>query len=88
MSGLLKDEDELEKSYPPQSNDTYHGDYISYESLPDEFDAREAWPDCKSIGLIRNQGQCLSCWAVSVASVISDRVSSFPTNFNYFCGNS
>ena len=41
--------------------------------LPTYFDAREAWPKCSSIGEIRDQSQCGSCWAVSSASVMSDR---------------
>ena len=30
--------------------------------LPDTFDAREEWPNCKSISEIRDQGKCGSCW--------------------------
>jgi cathepsin B len=30
--------------------------------LPDEFDAREQWPDCPTIKEIRDQGSCGSCW--------------------------
>ncbi|KAK6730250.1 hypothetical protein RB195_006985 [Necator americanus] len=42
--------------------------------LPERFDAREKWPHCASIGLIRDQSACGSCWAVSAASVMSDRL--------------
>uniref|UniRef100_A0A5S6QAW7 Pept_C1 domain-containing protein n=1 Tax=Trichuris muris TaxID=70415 RepID=A0A5S6QAW7_TRIMR len=41
--------------------------------LPPNFDARIQWPYCKYIGMIRNQANCGSCWAVSSASVITDR---------------
>jgi cathepsin B len=43
-------------------------------AIPDSFDARQQWPQCTSISTIRNQGQCGTCWAVSSASVISDRL--------------
>ncbi|CAJ0594742.1 unnamed protein product [Cylicocyclus nassatus] len=44
------------------------------KTIPPSFDAREKWPECKSIRLVRNQANCGSCWAVSVASVMSDRL--------------
>ncbi|UMM37955.1 hypothetical protein L5515_009557 [Caenorhabditis briggsae] len=44
------------------------------EPLPDTFDARDQWPDCKSLKFIRNQASCGSCWAFGAAEVISDRV--------------
>nr|XP_018899986.1 PREDICTED: cathepsin B-like cysteine proteinase 4 [Bemisia tabaci] len=40
---------------------------------PESFDARTKWPKCPSISHIHDQGNCGSCWAVSVASVIADR---------------
>ncbi|EGT44629.1 hypothetical protein CAEBREN_31940 [Caenorhabditis brenneri] len=44
------------------------------EPLPDTFDSREQWPECKSIKLIRNQATCGSCWAFGAAEIISDRI--------------
>ncbi|VEN58285.1 unnamed protein product [Callosobruchus maculatus] len=44
------------------------------EDLPKEFDARKHWSNCKSIGVIPDQSGCSSCWAVSAAGVMSDRV--------------
>ena len=32
------------------------------DDLPDSFDAREQWPNCRSIRDIRDQGACGSCW--------------------------
>ena len=32
------------------------------EDIPDTFDARTQWPNCPSIGDIRDQGSCGSCW--------------------------
>ena len=31
---------------------------------PDSFDARDKWSQCPTIGTIRNQGSCGSCWSV------------------------
>ncbi|XP_075225179.1 cathepsin B-like [Lycorma delicatula] len=42
--------------------------------IPKSFDARENWPNCKSIKEIKNQGHCGSCWAVSSATTMSDRL--------------
>lgn len=42
--------------------------------LPESFDARDHWPDCPTIGLIRDQSGCGSCWAFGAAESISDRI--------------
>ncbi|EYB95961.1 hypothetical protein Y032_0154g2965 [Ancylostoma ceylanicum] len=42
--------------------------------LPESFDARDHWPECKSIGIIRDQSACGSCWAVASASAMSDEL--------------
>ena len=41
--------------------------------LPENFDSREAWPNCPSIGEIRDQGSCGSCWAFGASEAITDR---------------
>ncbi|XP_055344272.1 cathepsin B-like [Paramacrobiotus metropolitanus] len=43
-------------------------------AIPECFDARQKWPNCKSISEIRDQGGCGTCWAVSSSSVMSDRL--------------
>uniref|UniRef100_A0A1I7UE37 Pept_C1 domain-containing protein n=1 Tax=Caenorhabditis tropicalis TaxID=1561998 RepID=A0A1I7UE37_9PELO len=47
---------------------------IHPELLPASFDARDQWPACKSIRMIRDQTSCGSCWAFGAAEVISDRI--------------
>jgi cathepsin B len=42
--------------------------------LPDEYDLREEYKDCKSLRDIRDQYRCGGCWAFTVAEVISDRI--------------
>ncbi|KAI6171027.1 Cpr-5 [Aphelenchoides bicaudatus] len=43
-------------------------------TLPTSFDISQKWPKCKKVfGAIADQSQCGSCWAVSTASVITDR---------------
>lgn len=44
-------------------------------AIPEEFDARSAWPNCPTIGEIRDQGSCGSCWAFGAVEAMSDRVS-------------
>lgn len=45
---------------------------IDDASIPDQFDARQKWPNL--IHPIRDQQQCGSCWAFSASEVLSDRV--------------
>ncbi|KIH65194.1 papain family cysteine protease [Ancylostoma duodenale] len=44
------------------------------EDPPASFDARTHWPECTSIGTIRDQSACGSCWAVSSAEAMSDEI--------------
>jgi len=45
------------------------GAYVPTE----HFDAREKWSHCKSIGSIKNQGHCGSCWAFGAVETLEDR---------------
>nr|XP_005160989.1 cathepsin Bb isoform X1 [Danio rerio] len=42
--------------------------------LPDSFDLRDQWPNCKTLNQIRDQGSCGSCWAFGAVESISDRI--------------
>jgi len=44
------------------------------KSLPENFDSRDQWSGCDSIKEIQDQSDCGSCWAVSSASAMSDRI--------------
>uniref|UniRef100_A0A1I7UE38 Pept_C1 domain-containing protein n=1 Tax=Caenorhabditis tropicalis TaxID=1561998 RepID=A0A1I7UE38_9PELO len=57
----------------PQEDDPILDD-IKTELLPASFDARDRWPACRSIRMIRDQTWCASCWAFGAAEVISDRI--------------
>jgi len=51
-------------------------DYVfvrSSRNIPDEFNAAEYWPNCKTIGHIYDQGHCGSCWAMAAFEVMQDR---------------
>ncbi|XP_050426768.1 cathepsin B-like [Adelges cooleyi] len=48
--------------------------YENIQYIPRTFDARKKWKNCQTVGHIRDQGQCGSCWAHSTTSAFSDRL--------------
>ncbi|PIO68319.1 papain family cysteine protease, partial [Teladorsagia circumcincta] len=61
------------------SRDQYHNTAVLDESdngddIPESFDSRIKWAHCPSLFYIRDQSLCGSCWAISTASAISDRL--------------
>jgi hypothetical protein len=53
---------------PPATH--YSDSYVA----PSAFDSRTAWPSCPSIGHIRDQSTCGSCWAFGAVEAMSDRL--------------
>jgi cathepsin B len=47
---------------------------IPDDTIPDTFDAIQQWANCPSIAHIRDQSACGSCWAISGAEAMSDRI--------------
>ena len=45
-----------------------------FANLPENFDAREEYPNCESIKEIRDQANCGSCWAFGAVEAMSDRI--------------
>ncbi|XP_025418162.1 cathepsin B-like cysteine proteinase 3 [Sipha flava] len=56
---------------PVKDNDPL---YVEDSEIPSEFDARTQWKYCSTIGLVRNQGNCGSCWAFGTTSAFADRL--------------
>ncbi|XGW24148.1 hypothetical protein V3C99_005954 [Haemonchus contortus] len=44
------------------------------DEIPAEYDPRITWANCSSFSAIRDQANCGSCWAVSTAAAITDRI--------------
>ncbi|KAK9880799.1 hypothetical protein WA026_013127 [Henosepilachna vigintioctopunctata] len=50
------------------------GNTLLVDDLPEEFDARQKWPECKSLNVVRDQSACGSCWAFAAVEAMSDRI--------------
>lgn len=49
-------------------------EHVNATFLPAHFDSREKWYDCQTISLVRDQGDCGSCWAFGATTPMSDRL--------------
>lgn len=75
MAGAIVDESDKGDNGNNNNNGNGNGKghRLLQTALPVALDLRTKFPKCWSIGYIRNQGQCGSCWAVSSMSSLSDR---------------
>jgi len=81
---LLQSKDSTIKAYlgskrptTPEQKARWESKRVTYPiklDLSTNFDSRTKWPMCESINDVRDQSNCGSCWAVSSASAISDRI--------------
>jgi cathepsin B len=62
----------IESEYPKEFSK--RPQLLNKIDLPENFDARQAWPQCTSISEVRDQSACGSCWAFGAATAMSDRV--------------
>lgn len=54
------------------------------DSLPENFDPRDKWPDCPTLNEIRDQGSCGSCWAFGAVEAMTDRVCTYSNGKTHF----
>jgi len=55
---------------------------VKIEDVPDTFDSRTNWANCPTIGMIRDQSACGTCWAFGASEAISDRYCTYGVNSN------
>lgn len=60
--------------HTPHSHHPFRSFKSSHLTFPDNFNLQTHFPMCESITKIYDQANCGSCWAVSAAAVISDRI--------------
>ena len=44
------------------------------KKIPEEFDGRNEWTKCETIGEVRDQGKCGACWAFASSEALADRL--------------
>ncbi|XP_001943280.2 cathepsin B [Acyrthosiphon pisum] len=63
-------------------NKTLDSGVVKDNRIHKEFDARKRWPQCKTIGEFRNEGNFALSWAYAAAGVLADRMC-IATNGSY-----
>lgn len=53
-------------------------------SLPENFDPRDKWPNCPTLNEIRDQGSCGSCWAFGAVEAMTDRYCIYSNGTKHF----
>lgn len=66
LGAILTPESELKEVLPVMYHET--------DSIPDSYDARDAFPNCDTLSHLVDQSACGSCWANASAAVMSDRI--------------
>ncbi|KAH8286984.1 hypothetical protein KR054_000393 [Drosophila jambulina] len=74
IRGLMGVHPDAHRFALPEKREVLGELYQGAKDIPEEFDARKAWPNCPTIGEIRDQGSCGSCWAFGAVEAMSDRV--------------
>lgn len=62
-----------EEGYEAPEEEKTTGWTTENSAIPASFDARTAWPQCASIGRVRDQSNCGSCWAFGSTEAFNDR---------------
>lgn len=57
----------------PLKEEVLGDEQVSLDDLPENFNAISNWPQCPTIGTIRDQSSCGSCWAFGAVEAMSDR---------------
>ncbi|KAG8223838.1 hypothetical protein J437_LFUL007859 [Ladona fulva] len=68
LMGVQENHKNVKLPPPPKST------LVRSTAISSTFDARQKWRRCRTIGTVRDQGLCGSCWAFAAVSSMSDRI--------------